>query len=47
MYTTYINASISTPSCTHISLYTVWRVHPPRIAVISYYVFGVPTHFYF
>ena len=29
MYTMYVNASINTPSYTHISSYIVCRFHPP------------------
>ena len=31
MFTMYANISNNTPSYTHISLYVVWRVHPPGI----------------
>ena len=29
MYIMYINASSTTTSYTHVSLYMVWRIHPP------------------
>ena len=38
MYVMYVGASNDTPSYTHISLYVVWRVHPPGLLHIHVHV---------
>ena len=38
MYTMYVNASINSPSYSHISLYIVCKVHPMGIKCHMHYL---------